>query len=111
MIDFQAGVKQVIGTWDTGDFDIGTRTLMARKGKSKRQKISVIFGTRPEAIKEAISSGTAKLFGTSREKIIREVSRLLNNSAAFQEMSQKHNPYIDGKAFRRIVHAKGSRLG
>ena len=52
---------------------------------------------------EAISAGTARLVGTSRARIEREVSRLLTNSAAYREMSQTHNPYGDGKAAKRIV--------
>jgi UDP-N-acetylglucosamine 2-epimerase (non-hydrolysing) len=52
---------------------------------------------------EAISAGTAKLVGTSRERIVGEVTRLLTDAAAYKEMSQKHNPYGDGKAARRIV--------
>ena len=52
---------------------------------------------------EAISAGTARLVGTSRERIVGEVSRLLTDAAAYKDMSQKHNPYGDGKAAKRIV--------
>jgi UDP-N-acetylglucosamine 2-epimerase (non-hydrolysing) len=52
---------------------------------------------------EAISAGTARLVGTSRERIVREVLRLLTDAAAYKEMSQKHNPYGDGKAANQIV--------
>ena len=52
---------------------------------------------------EAISAGTAKLVGTSKQRIVREVSRLLTDPVAYKEMSQKHNPYGDGKAAKRIV--------
>jgi len=54
---------------------------------------------------EAISAGTARLVGTSQERIVKEVSRLLTDPTAYQEMSQKHNPYGDGKASKRIVDA------
>jgi UDP-N-acetylglucosamine 2-epimerase (non-hydrolysing) len=52
---------------------------------------------------EAIAAGTARLVGTSQERIVREVSRLLTDSAAYRVMSQTHNPYGDGKAAKRIV--------
>jgi UDP-N-acetylglucosamine 2-epimerase (non-hydrolysing) len=54
---------------------------------------------------EAISAGTARLVGTSEKRIAEEVTRLLNNSAAYKEMSHKYNPYGDGKAAMRIVRA------
>jgi UDP-N-acetylglucosamine 2-epimerase len=43
------------------------------------------------------------LVGTSRDRIVREVSRLLTDAVAYKEMSHKHNPYGDGKAAKRIV--------
>jgi UDP-N-acetylglucosamine 2-epimerase (non-hydrolysing) len=52
---------------------------------------------------EAIEAGTAKLVGTSKEKIVREVSRLLTDEKAFKDMSHRHNPYGDGRAAKRIV--------
>ena len=54
---------------------------------------------------EAVTAGTAKLVGASRTKIVREVSRLLTDAKAYQEMSRKHNPYGDGRAATRIVKA------
>jgi UDP-N-acetylglucosamine 2-epimerase (non-hydrolysing) len=54
---------------------------------------------------EALTAGTAKLVGTSKEKIVREVSRLLTDENACQEMSRQHNPYGDGRAAKRIVKA------
>lgn len=52
---------------------------------------------------EAIAAGTALLVGTSEEKIVQEVSRLLTDEKAYKEMSQKSNPYGDGLAAKRIV--------
>ena len=52
---------------------------------------------------EAIVSGTVKLVGTNREKIIYEVQNLLDNKKAYEAMSGAHNPYGDGKACKRIV--------
>jgi len=52
---------------------------------------------------EAVAAGTVKLVGTSREKIVAETSRLLNDATHYAEMSAAVNPYGDGTASRRIV--------
>ena len=52
---------------------------------------------------EAIGAGTAKLVGTDRERIVQEVSRLLDDKEAYQVMAEASNPYGDGTAARRIV--------
>ncbi|BFK45220.1 non-hydrolyzing UDP-N-acetylglucosamine 2-epimerase [Alistipes sp. i18-0019-D1] len=54
---------------------------------------------------EAISSGTVHLVGTNRHKITEEVSRLLDDAAAYDRMSRAVNPYGDGLACKRIVEA------
>ncbi|OYP64741.1 UDP-N-acetylglucosamine 2-epimerase (non-hydrolyzing) [Prevotella sp. P5-108] len=54
---------------------------------------------RPEALK----SGTVHLVGTDYEKIMNEVSTLLDDVEAYAKMSQAVNPYGDGQACRRIV--------
>ena len=54
---------------------------------------------------EAVSAGTVRLVGTSRERIILETARLLDDSRAYQEMSYAHNPYGDGNATSRILEA------
>ena len=51
---------------------------------------------------EALESGTVHLVGTDYDKIMNEVSTLLDDAAAYQRMSQAVNPYGDGKACRRI---------
>ncbi len=51
---------------------------------------------------EALESGTVHLVGTNYDKIVCEVSTLLDNAEAYQEMSQAVNPYGDGKACYRI---------
>ena len=51
---------------------------------------------------EALESGTVHLVGTNYDKIVGEVSTLLDDSVAYQKMSQAVNPYGDGKACRRI---------
>lgn len=52
---------------------------------------------------EALEAGTVKLVGTDYDKIVNEVSDLLDNSERYQMMSKAVNPYGDGKACSRIV--------
>lgn len=52
---------------------------------------------------EALASGTVHLVGTDYEKIVNEVSTLLEDKAAYEKMSKAVNPYGDGKACNRIV--------
>ena len=52
---------------------------------------------------EALEAGTVKLVGTSRDTIVNELSRLLDDPASYELMSQALNPYGDGKACGRIV--------
>jgi UDP-N-acetylglucosamine 2-epimerase (non-hydrolysing) len=51
---------------------------------------------------EAVDSGTVILVGTSRERIVREANRLLNDDAHYARMAQATNPYGDGQAAKRI---------
>jgi len=52
---------------------------------------------------EGVEAGTARLVGTSRDRIIGEAERLLNDPAAYAEMARAHNPYGDGRAAERIA--------
>ena len=54
---------------------------------------------------EALESGTVHLVGTDYDKIINEVSTLLEDDTAYEKMSKAVNPYGDGKACGRIVNA------
>ena len=53
---------------------------------------------------EALESGTVHLVGTDYDKIMNEVSTLLEDAEAYAKMSQAVNPYGDGKACSRIVN-------
>jgi UDP-N-acetylglucosamine 2-epimerase (non-hydrolysing) len=53
---------------------------------------------------EALTAGTVKLIGTNYDKIVSEVSTLLDNPAEYVKMSQAVNPYGDGKACERIIN-------
>lgn len=52
---------------------------------------------------EALEAGTVKLVGTSYDKIITEVSALLDDKEYYDKMSKAVNPYGDGMACERIV--------
>lgn len=52
---------------------------------------------------EALESGTVHLVGTDYDKIMNEVSTLLEDVEAYAKMSQAVNPYGDGLACGRIV--------
>lgn len=60
---------------------------------------------------EALDAGTVKLVGTDYDKIVSEVSQLLDDPQAYAAMSQAVNPYGDGEACGRIVNALLYRLG
>ena len=52
---------------------------------------------------EGVEAGTAKLVGVSIDRIIHEVTELLDNADAYEAMSRAVNPYGDGQAAKRIV--------
>ncbi len=52
---------------------------------------------------EALEAGTVKLVGTNYDKIVTEVSALLEDENYYEKMSKAVNPYGDGLACGRIV--------
>ena len=52
---------------------------------------------------EALEAGTVRLVGTDFDKIVNEVSALLEDREYYERMSKAVNPYGDGKACERIV--------
>lgn len=54
---------------------------------------------------EAVVAGTARLVGTDPQKIVRETALLLDDEQEYGMRSRIHNPYGDGHASERIVHA------
>ena len=52
---------------------------------------------------EALEAGTVKLVGTNFEKIVREVSALLDDREYYDKMSKAVNPYGDGCACKRFL--------
>ncbi|MEB5775827.1 UDP-N-acetylglucosamine 2-epimerase (non-hydrolyzing) [Aeromonas caviae] len=53
---------------------------------------------------EAVSAGTVRLVGTDIDKIVSELTLLLDDDIAYQKMSVAHNPYGDGAACTRILN-------
>ena len=53
---------------------------------------------------EALEAGTVKLVGTDYNKIVSEVSLLIEDRVYYHTMSEAINPYGDGKACERIVN-------
>lgn len=51
---------------------------------------------------EALDAGTVKLVGTNYNKIVCEISELIDNQDYYNRMSKAVNPYGDGKACLRI---------
>jgi UDP-N-acetylglucosamine 2-epimerase (non-hydrolysing) len=60
---------------------------------------------------EGVEAGTAKLVGTDADRIVTEISTLLDDKAAYEAMSRAHNPFGDGQASRRIVEILGNEIG
>jgi len=56
---------------------------------------------------EAVQSGTVRLVGTDRQRIVAEATELLRNHKAYDRMAQAHNPYGDGLAAKRVAEILG----
>jgi UDP-N-acetylglucosamine 2-epimerase (non-hydrolysing) len=54
---------------------------------------------------EAVEAGTARLVGTTADRIVSAASELLDNTAAYEAMATASNPYGDGRARIRIADA------
>lgn len=54
---------------------------------------------------EAVVAGTVRLVGTDEDLIVNEVSTLLTDKAAYEQMARAVNPYGDGHAADRCVGA------
>ncbi|HEU0044551.1 non-hydrolyzing UDP-N-acetylglucosamine 2-epimerase [Sphingomonas sp.] len=52
---------------------------------------------------EGVEAGTARLVGTDEDRIVSEVSTLLDHSDAYAAMARAHNPFGDGHAAARIA--------
>jgi UDP-N-acetylglucosamine 2-epimerase (non-hydrolysing) len=54
---------------------------------------------------EAVTAGTARVVGISRERVVREAARLFDDPAEHARMARAVNPFGDGHAAERIVAA------
>lgn len=54
---------------------------------------------------EAVEQGQAVVVGTNEDDILRECQLLLDDSQRYQRMASCKNPFGDGKASPRIIHA------
>lgn len=54
---------------------------------------------------EAVAAGTVRLVGTNEDLIVSEVTELLTDRRAYQQMARAVNPYGDGQAAVRSVKA------
>jgi UDP-N-acetylglucosamine 2-epimerase (non-hydrolysing) len=54
---------------------------------------------------EGVAAGVVKVIGTDEQTIANEVVTLLENDLVYRNMSQRANPYGDGRASQRIVAA------
>ncbi|HQW73305.1 MAG TPA: UDP-N-acetylglucosamine 2-epimerase (non-hydrolyzing) [Ornithinibacter sp.] len=60
---------------------------------------------------EAVSAGTVRLVGTDEDRLVREVSTLVTDRAAYDLMSNAVNPYGDGGAAARVCAAVRAFFG
>ncbi|MBR7742603.1 UDP-N-acetylglucosamine 2-epimerase (non-hydrolyzing) [Phycicoccus sp. BSK3Z-2] len=60
---------------------------------------------------EAVDAGTVRLIGTGEDRIVEEMSRLLDDPAAYAAMANAVNPYGDGRAAERSVAAIAEMFG
>ncbi|MGO1685642.1 MAG: non-hydrolyzing UDP-N-acetylglucosamine 2-epimerase [Brachybacterium sp.] len=60
---------------------------------------------------EAMLAGTVKLIGTHRQRLVDEVSLLLDSQEAYSGMANAVNPYGDGHAAKRAVAALRWKFG
>ncbi|WP_430592608.1 non-hydrolyzing UDP-N-acetylglucosamine 2-epimerase [Humidisolicoccus flavus] len=60
---------------------------------------------------EAVTAGTVKLIGTEEDRIVSEVTTLLEDSVAYEQMANAVNPYGDGLATQRSIAALNALFG
>ncbi|WP_244963380.1 non-hydrolyzing UDP-N-acetylglucosamine 2-epimerase [Actinomyces trachealis] len=60
---------------------------------------------------EAVTAGTVRLIGTNEERIVSEVSALIDSKDLYAQMANAVNPYGDGRAAERSVAAIAELLG
>lgn len=78
-------------------------------GSSLGKPVLVLAETteRPEAVR----AGTVRLIGRDEEAVVKEVSTLLTDPVAYRRMLRAPNPYGDGRAAERALHAMTRYFG
>ena len=74
-------------------------------GQLFQGNLGISISKYPSTVSQTIGSAlwwTVILVGTSRERIVGEANRLLNDDAHYGQMAQAMNPYGDGLAAKRI---------
>ena len=98
------GVGTALGTLSGNLFANGRQNSVMADSLSSLGKPVLVMRDMTER-PEAVAAGTVCLVGTDSQRIVAEVTRLLEDDAAYQAMSRAHNPYGDGEACRRILSA------
>lgn len=52
---------------------------------------------------EGVAAGTARLIGADKDRIVAEVTELLDDASAYGAMARAHNPFGDGTSSARIA--------
>ena len=60
---------------------------------------------------EGVAAGTARLVGTDPDRIVSEISTLLDDEGAYSAMARAHNPFGDGHASPRIARVVADGFG
>lgn len=60
---------------------------------------------------EGVTAGTARLVGPNADRIVSEISTLLDDSQAYSAMARAHNPFGDGQASARIAGVIANGFG
>ena len=60
---------------------------------------------------EAVEAGTVRLIGTDEQRIVDEVSRLMDDADHYASMANAVNPYGDGRAAERSIAAMRQLFG
>ena len=75
------------------------RALHPRRQQSRPRPLRI------RGFRLGIEAGALKLVGTETNQIVREAERLLDDPVAHAQMAKAANPYGDGHAAERIIHA------
>lgn len=95
------GYEDFVWAMDRAHFIVSDSGGVQEEAPSLGKPVLVMRSTteRPEGV----TAGTSRLVGTDTDTIVREASRLLDDSAEYSRRAQLRNPYGDGRASARIA--------